>query len=211
MDSTTPAIRVLCVDDHRIVRDAIASMLNREPDIAVVGTVSTGEEALEFYRREPPDVTLMDLQLRTISGAEAIQRIRQEHPEARIVVLTMYEGDEHIYRALKAGAVTYLLKDALSKDLLQVIREVHAGGRPLSDYVQQSLQRRAEQPALSPREVQVMELIIEGRRNKEIAALLKISEETVPVHLRKIFAKLRVNDRNAAMNVAIKRGIVQIK
>jgi DNA-binding NarL/FixJ family response regulator len=210
-NGSSPPIRVLCVDDHRIVREGIASMLNRESDITVVGAVATGEEALDFYQRSPPDVTLMDLQLRTISGAETIQQIRSHHPDARIIVLTMYEGDEHIYRALKAGAVTYLLKDTLSKELIQVIRDVHGGGHPVTDYVQQSLQRRAEQPALTAREVQVMELLIEGRRNKEIAALLNISEDTVPVHLKNIFAKLRVNDRNAAMNVALKRGIVQIK
>jgi DNA-binding NarL/FixJ family response regulator len=202
---------VVCVDDHRIVREGIASMLNREPDITVVGAVATGEEALEFYTHDPPDVTLMDLQLRTISGAETIQRIRAAQPDARIIVLTMYEGDEHIYRALKAGAVTYLLKDTLSKELIQVIRDVHAGLRPLTDHVQRSLQRRSEQPTLTARELQVMELITDGRRNKEIAAILNISEDTVPVHLKNIFAKLKVNDRNAAMNVAIKRGIVQIK
>ena len=204
-------IRVVCVDDHRIVREGIASMLNRELDITVVGAVATGEEALEFYKHDPPDVTLMDLQLRTISGAETIQRIRAGHPNARIIVLTMYEGDEHIYRALKAGAVTYLLKDTLSKELIQVIRDVHAGLRPLTDHVQRSLQRRAEQPTLTARELQVMELVTDGRRNKEIASILNISEDTVPVHLKNIFAKLKVNDRNAAMNVAIKRGIVQIK
>ena len=209
-DAPTP-IRVLCVDDHRIVREGIASMLNREPDITVAGAVATGEEAVEFYNRHPPDVTLMDLQLRTISGAETIQRIRVDHPDARIVVLTMYEGDEHIYRALKAGAVTYLLKDTLSKELIQVIHDVHAGLRPLTDHVQRSLQRRGEQPTLTAREVQVMELVTEGRRNKEIAAILNISEDTVPVHLKNIYEKLKVNDRNAAMNVAIKRGIVQIK
>lgn len=204
-------IRVLCVDDHRIVREGIATMLNRTPDITVVGAVATGEEALEFHRHDPPDVTLMDLQLRTISGAETIQRIRTGHPDARIIVLTMYEGDEHIYRALKAGAATYLLKDTLSKELIQVIRDVHAGLRPLTDHVQRSLERRAEQPTLTARELQVMELISDGRRNKEIAAILNISVDTVPVHLKNIFAKLKVNDRNAAMNVAIKRGIVQIK
>jgi two-component system NarL family response regulator len=206
-----PVIRVLCVDDHRIVREGIASMLGWESDIAVVGAVATGEEAIEAYRADPPDVTLMDLQLKTISGAETIQRIRSDFPDARIIVLTMYEGDEHIYRALKAGAVTYVLKDTLSKELVQVIRDVHAGGRPVSDHVRRSLERRAQHPALTAREVQVMELLIEGRRNKEIAAILNISEDTVPAHLKKIFSKLRVNDRNAAMNVALRRGIVVLK
>ena len=208
---TAPAIRVLCVDDHRLMREGIVRVVGLQPDMLVVAQASNGEEAVEQFLQHRPDVTLMDLQLRTMSGAETIQRIRVDHPGARIIVLTMYEGDEHIYRALKAGAVTYLLKDTLSKELIQAIHDVHAGLRPVTDHVQRSLQRRGEQPMLTAREIQVMELITEGRRNKEIAAILNISEDTVPVHLKNIFAKLKVNDRNAAMNVAIKRGIVQIK
>ena len=153
----------------------------------------------------------MDLQLSTMTGLEAIQAIRREDADARIIVLTMYQGDEDIHRALAAGATTYLLKDTLSDDLIRFVREVHAGRRPIRADVKARLDERATQPTLTPREVQVMELVSEGRRNKEIAVLLGISEETVQVHLKNIFAKLKVGERTAAVNVAIRRGIVHIK
>ena len=208
---TTPPIRVLCVDDHRIVREGIGLIIARQPDMEVVGSAATGEEAVSLFKRERPDVTLMDLQLATMSGLEAIQAIRREDADARIIVLTMYQGDEDIHRALKAGATTYLLKDTLSDDLIRFVREVHSGRRPIRADVKARLDERALQPTLTPREVQVMELVSEGRRNKEIAVLLGISEETVQVHLKNIFAKLKVGERTAAVNVAIRRGIVHIK
>ncbi len=208
---TTPRIRVLCVDDHRIVREGIGLIIARQPDMEVVGSAATGEEAVALFKRERPDVTLMDLQLATMSGLEAIQAIRREDADARIIVLTMYQGDEDIHRALTAGATTYLLKDTLSDDLIRFVREVHAGRRPIRADVKARLDERATQPTLTPREVQVMELVSEGRRNKEIAVLLGISEETVQVHLKNIFAKLKVGERTAAVNVAIRRGIVHIK
>ena len=203
-------IRVLSVDDHQIVRDGLAQIIGRHPDMEVIGSVATGEEAVAVYQSEHPDLVLMDLQLRTISGLEAIRAIRLNDPEARIIVLTMYEGDEHIYQALAAGATTYLLKDTLSDDLVRVMREVYAGLRPVRAEVQARLDERAAQPPLTPREVQVMQLVAHGRRNKEIASALKISEETVQVHLKNIFSKLHVNDRTAALNVAVRRGIVQL-
>jgi DNA-binding NarL/FixJ family response regulator len=208
---TTPRIRVLCVDDHRIVREGIGLIIARQPDMEVVGSAATGEEAVSLFKRERPDVTLMDLQLSTMSGLEAIQAIRREDADARIIVLTMYQGDEDIHRALSAGATTYLLKDTLSDDLIRFVREVHAGRRPIRADVKARLDERATQPTLTPREVQVMELVSEGKRNKEIAVLLGISEETVQVHLKNIFAKLKVGERTAAVNVAIRRGIVHIK
>lgn len=201
-------IRILCVDDHRIVREGISLLIGRAPDMQVVASAATGEEAVASFKQHRPDVTLMDLQLRTMSGLDAIRAIRAEDPIARIVVLTMYEGDEHIHRALSAGATTYVLKDTLSDDLIRVIREVHAGERPVQADVQAKLAERAGQPNLTPREIQVMHLVAEGQRNKEIAADLGISEETVQVHLKNIFAKLHVNDRTAALTVALKRGIV---
>jgi len=152
----------------------------------------------------------MDLQLGAMSGVEAIRVIRREHPEAKIVVLTMYQGDEDIFRALQAGATTYLLKDTLSDDLIRVIREVHAGMHPVRADVEAALAERAAGPTLTPREVQVVGLIAEGMRNKEIAAALGISDETVQVHVKSIFWKLKVNDRSAAMNVALRRGIVHL-
>jgi DNA-binding NarL/FixJ family response regulator len=208
---TTPRIRVLCVDDHRIVREGIGLIIARQPDMEVVGSAATGEEAVALFKRERPDVTLMDLQLPTMSGLEAIQAIRRDDADARIIVLTMYQGDEDIHRALTAGATTYLLKDTLSDDLIRFVREVHSGRRPIRADVKARLDERATQPTLTPREVQVMELVSEGRRNKEIAVLLGISEETVQVHLKNIFAKLKVGERTAAVNVAIRRGIVHIK
>ena len=211
---TAPAptgIRVLCVDDHRIVREGIGLIIDREADMKVVGSAATGEEAVTLFARERPDVTLMDLQLPTMSGLDAIQAIRREDPDAHIIVLTMYQGDEDIHRALAAGAATYLLKDTLSDDLIRIVREVHAGRRPIRADVKARLDERAAAPTLTPREIQVMELVAEGRRNKEIAGLLGISEETVQVHLKNIFAKLKVSERTAALNVALRRGIVHIK
>jgi len=208
---TTPAIRVMCVDDHRIVRDGIALIIDREPDMRVVGSAATGEEAVAAFARDRPDVTLMDLQLPRMTGLDAIKLIRKEDPHARIIVLTMYQGDEDIHRALSAGAATYLLKDTLSDDLIRIVREVHGGRRPIRPDVMARLDERAAAPTLTPREIQVMELVAEGRRNKEIASTLAISEETVQVHLRNIFAKLKVSERTAALNVAIRRGIVHIR
>ena len=209
---TRPApIRLLCVDDHRIVREGIALILSREPDISVVATAATADEAVIEFKRHLPDITLMDLRLGGRSGIDAIREIRQDHPTARIVVLTMYQGDEDIHRALSAGAATYLLKDALSDDLIRVVREVHAGGRPMALDVRARLDKRAARPTLTPREIQVLQLVSQGKRNKEIAAILGLSEDTVPVHVKNIFAKLRVNERTAAVNVALRRGIIHIE
>ena len=153
----------------------------------------------------------MDLRLGTMSGLEAIRAIRREEPTARIIVLTMYQGDEDIHQALAAGAATYLLKDMLSDDLIRTVREVHAGGHPIGDDVKARLSERAAGPPLTPREIEVLTLVAQGHRNKEIASLLHLSEETVPVHLKNIFAKLKVNERTAAVNVALRRGIVHIE
>jgi DNA-binding NarL/FixJ family response regulator len=204
-------IRVLCVDDHRIVREGLALIIARQPDMKVVGFAATGEEAVLQWRRHRPDITLMDLRLGTMSGLEAIRAIRREEPTARIIVLTMYQGDEDIHQALAAGAATYLLKDTLSDDLIRTVREVHAGGAPMGDDVRALLNERASQPPLTPREIEVLTLVAQGHRNKEIASLLHLSEETVPVHLKNIFAKLKVNERTAAVNVALRRGIVHIE
>jgi len=209
--TNTPQVRLLCVDDHRIVREGIALILSREPDITVVATAATAQEAIAEFERHLPDITLMDLRLGDCNGIDAIREIRRQHPAARIVVLTMYQGDEDIHRALSAGAATYLLKDALSDDLIRVVREVHAGGKPMGLDVKARLDKRAAQPSLTPREVQVLQLVSQGKRNKEIAAILGLSEDTVPVHVKNIFAKLKVNERTAAVNVALRRGIIHIE
>ena len=178
----------------------------------VVGSASSGREAIRLFGELRPDITLMDLQLGDMSGVEVIRGIRTLHPAARIVVLTMYQGDEDIFRALEAGAATYLLKDTLSDDLIRVIRDVHAGQRPaVSPEIEARLAERAARPTLTPREVQVLELISQGMRNREIATALDLSEETIQVHVRNILAKLYAKDRTAAVNVALKRGIIHIR
>jgi DNA-binding NarL/FixJ family response regulator len=197
MVESSSRIRVLCVDDHRIVRDGLALIIGREPDMEIVGAASSGEASVELFRRLQPDVTLMDLQLGSMSGVDAIRAIRSFAPASRIIVLTIYQGDEDIHRALEAGATTYLLKDMLSDDLVRVVREVHAGGHPVRPEVAARLAERASGRTLTPREVQVMELVAQGMRNKEVGAALGISEETAHVHVRNILAKLKVNDRSA--------------
>lgn len=203
-------IRVLVVDDHRIVREGLALIINREADIEVVGTAASGEEGVAAFTRDRPDIVLMDLQLPGMSGVEAIRDIRRLDPRARIVVLTMYGGDEDIHRALEVGATTYLLKDSLSDDLIRVVREVHAGGRPMTPDVKARLDDRAAHPTLTQREIRVLQVVMEGKRNKEIAASLSISEETVEVHMKNIFTKLGVHDRTAAVYVALRRGIIHV-
>lgn len=204
-------IRVLCVDDHAVVREGVRLTIDLEPDMIVVATAATGEEAVELFERRRPDVVLMDLQLPTMSGLEAIHAIRRKDAHARIIVLTMYQGDEDIYRALKAGAATYLLKDALSDDLGQVVRDVHAGLRPILPDIAVRLAARASRPALTAREVQVVELIAQGLRNKEIAAALEISDGTVQAHVKNILSKLHVQDRAEAITVALRRGIIHLR
>ena len=204
-------IRLLCVDDHAIVREGIGLIVSREPDMTLIGSVATGEEAIEFFAREQPDITLMDLQLATISGADAIKAIRQAYPDARIIVLTMYEGEEHIHRAMSAGAATYLLKDTLSADLVRVIRQVHSGEPAVPADVAAALQTRASHPPLTAREIEILYVVAEGKRNKEIGAELSISEDTVVTHLKNIFTTLGVNDRTAAVSVAFRRGIIQLR
>jgi DNA-binding NarL/FixJ family response regulator len=199
-------ITVMCVDDHAVVLDGIALVINLQADMAVVATTTRGEEALDLYKKHRPDVTLMDLRLRGMDGVDTIKTIRREFPEAHFVVLTMYEGDQDVYRALAAGADAYLLKDSHSDELIRVVREVHAG-RTI-DTAAPSL---TSQPALTKREQEVLQLIADGKRNKEIAAALGISEETVHSHLRNTFEKLRVNDRTHALTVAIRRGIIHVR
>ena len=211
MEGGSSRISVLCVDDHRIVREGIALILSREPDIEVVARAASGEEAITMFRRHRPDITLMDLRLKAMSGVEAISTIRRDDPNARIIVLTMYVGDEDIHQALAAGATTYLLKEALPDELVRTVRDVYAGEHPLRDDVKAKLDERAGQPSLTPREIEVLELISRGMRNKLIATELGITETTVAVHIKNIFAKLKVNERTAAVHVAIRRGIVHIE
>ena len=208
--SAIPAsvIRVLCVDDHPLVLDGIAQKIGLQPDMRVVAVATDGLQALRRFKRYRPDVTLMDLQLPLMSGLDAIRAIRREDAAARIVVLTVYQGDEDIFRALESGAANYLLKDMLPEDLIRVVREVHTGSSALHPHVAERLAVRSNQRALTPREVHVLQRMTLGMRNKEIGGDLAISLETVQVHVRNILAKLGVRDRTAAATLAIHRGIV---
>jgi two-component system NarL family response regulator len=203
-------IRVLVVDDHPMVRAGLTATIDAEPDMTVVGSASTGKEGLEQYRQHQPDVMLIDLRMPEMGGVEAIRTIRAEFPPAKIIVLSTYQGDEDIYRALASGAVTYLLKDTLAEKLVEVIREVAGGGRPILPEVAQRLSERMFQTALTNREVEVLHLVARGMRNKEIAGELSISDETVQGHVKNILAKLSVHDRTEAVAVAIRRGIVHL-
>jgi DNA-binding NarL/FixJ family response regulator len=204
------SIRVLCVDDHRLMREGIARIVGVQPDMTVVAQAHDGEEAVVQFEKFRPDVTLMDLEMPTMNGVQAIQAIRARHPNARIVVLTMYHGDEDIYRAVAAGAVGYLLKDTLPDDLVRVIRDVHAGQRAIPPEIAAALEQRASQPSLTIRESQVLELLATGKRNKEIAAALGISGDTASAHIKSIFLKFNVHDRTAALAEALRRGIIHI-
>jgi DNA-binding NarL/FixJ family response regulator len=208
---THPAIRVLCVDDHRLMREGIARIVGVQPDMTVVALASDGEQAVAQFLKYRPDVTLMDLEMPTMTGVQAIQAIRGHQPDARIVVLTMYHGDEDIHRAIAAGAMGYLLKDTLPDDLIRVIREVHSGRRAIPPEIAAVLEQRASQPTLTFRESQVLELLATGKRNKEIAAALGISGDTASAHIKSIFQKFNVHDRTAALAEALRRGIIHIR
>jgi len=203
-------IRILAVDDHPVVREGIAGLIAGQPDMKLVAEASNGREAIQQFRTHRPDVTLMDLQMPEMGGLDAMIAIRGEFPEARIIVLTTYSGDTQILRALKAGARAYLLKSTLHKELREAIRSVHAGKKALSPEVSLQLAEHATDEALSPAEIRVLRLITEGKSNKEIAAQLSISEETVKGQVRNILSKLGANDRTHAAIIALNRGIIEI-
>jgi len=201
-------IRLLIVDDHPIVRDGIVRLIATQPDMKLIAEASDGQEAVEQFRKHQPDVTLMDLQMPNMNGIDAIGSIRSEFPEARIIVLTTYEGDVQVVRALKAGAQAYLLKGSLRKELLDAIRAVHAGQKRMSPEVAAAIAEHATDNALSPREISVLTLIAGGNANKEIAAQLSVGEESVKSYVRSILAKLGANDRTHAVTIGLKRGII---
>lgn len=203
-------IRIVCVDDHRVVREGIAAVLGRQSDMDVVAAGATGLQAVDLYRAHRPDVVVMDLQMPGMGGLEAIEVIRAEWPEAKIVVLTMYHGDEDIYRAVQAGAAAYLLKDAILDDLTRVVREVHEGRCRLPAEVLQIMARRSAGEALTSREVEVLEMIGQGLSNRDIAAALGIAHETAKAHVKNILRKMGVSDRTAAVTTALKRGILRV-
>jgi DNA-binding NarL/FixJ family response regulator len=209
MSSNAGPIRILSVDDHPLVRQGIAGLVAIQSDMTLVGEAANGREAIHQFRVHHPDVTLMDLQMPEMSGLDAIIAIRGEFAEARIVVLTTYAGDVQVLRALKAGARAYLLKSTLHKELVETIRGVHAGKKSLSPEVSFQLAEHATDDALTPAEIRVLRLIAEGNANKEIAALLSVSEETVKGQVRNILSKLGAKDRTHAAMIGLKRGIIE--
>lgn len=204
-------IRILIADDHAVVRDGLAAMLEYEPDITVVGHARTGGEAVDRFRKLLPDVVLMDLAMPEVGGVEAIAQIRSSFADARILVLTTYDGDENVFRALESGAKGYLLKDCSTADLLGAIRKIYAGGTHVSERAAAKLAERAMGGGrLSPREIEVLSLIAAGKTNREIANVLFISEGTAKTHVLSIHEKLGVNDRTEAVVTAIRRGILRV-
>lgn len=210
MMSQSTKIRVLIVDDHAILRRGLATIVDRDPEMMVIAQAEDGQQAIALFREYQPDVTLMDLRMPQMEGVEAITVICAEFKQARIIVLTTYDGDEDIYRGLHAGAQGYLLKDAKADELLNAIRIVHSGQKYVPPAVGAKLLQRMSQPELSERELDVLRLMAQGMSNVEIATALKIGESTVKSHVNRLLSKLGVNDRTQAVVVAIKRGFVSL-
>jgi two-component system, NarL family, response regulator len=204
-------IRIMVADDHPLLREGLVSLLGRQPDMKVVAEAENGNQALVLYRQHHPDVTLMDLRMPGMTGLEATTVICKESPNAKIIVLTTYDGDEDIYRALHAGAKSYLLKEMPRKDLLDAIRNVHAGKLQIPPEVAARLAERVYSSELSERELDVLKLIVKGKGNKEIGSLLNLTEGTVKSYIHHIFSKLGVTDRTEAATLALQRGIVHLE
>ena len=203
-------IKVLTVDDHPVLREGIAAILSSEADIVVVAEAGNGSEAIEQFRKHRPDITLMDLQMPTMNGTEAIAAIRKDFPHARIIVLTTYSGDAQAVRAFKAGAVGYLLKSMVRRELVETIRIVHSGRKRIPAEIAIEMAEHHSDDALTERETEVLRRVAAGNANKRVADLLGISEETVKAHLRNILSKLDANDRTHAVTLALKRGIIEV-
>ena len=210
MTSNPRVIRVLAVDDHPLLRKGVRALINAESDMKLVAEASNGQAGIEEFIKHRPDITLMDLQMPAMSGIDCILAIRSDFPNARIIVLTTYPGDVQVHRALKAGARGYLLKGQVSRDLPEVIRAVHSGRKRIPPDLAVELAEHTAEDDLSPREIEVLQLIADGNANKELAHKLCIAEETAKTHVTHILAKLHVHDRTQAVTIAIKRGIIQL-
>jgi DNA-binding NarL/FixJ family response regulator len=205
----TSPIRILTVDDHALVRKGIAAILTSQPDMSLVAEASNGHEAVEQFRSQRPDITLMDLQMPEMNGLDAMIAIRAEFPDARVIILTTYTGDVQVLRAMKVGARGYLLKTLLDKELLETIRAVHAGKKVLSADASYELAEHATSDALTPGEIDVLRLIAAGHANKQIAHQLSITEDSVKGRVKSILSKLGATDRTHAAMIGVKRGIIQ--
>jgi len=203
-------IRILVVDDQAVVRQGFVALVNLVPDMMVIAEATNGKQAVEQFRIHQPDITLMDLRMPVMSGVEAISAIRREFPQARIIVLTTFDGDEDIYRSLQAGAQGYLLKDMFFNELEEAVRKVHAGLRRIPNVVADRLAERMGSSDLTGRELEVLEQIVKGKSNKEIASVLRISEATVKSHINNLLSKLGVTDRTQAATTALQRGLVHM-
>lgn len=209
-DTTTQTVRVLCVDDHPLVRKGIASILNNEPDMKLVAEAGNGQDAVAMFKAHHPDVTLMDLRMPAMDGIEAARQIRAESPDAKIIALTSFDGDQEIYRALEAGVRGYLLKEMVHTEIVRAIRLVHSGKRLMPPEVAERLTDYFPKAALTPREVEVLALVAAGLANKEIAAKLGTADGTVKIHVQNILSKLNASDRTHAVTIAIQRGIIKL-